>query len=93
MEYALNTQPPESRPASEIDIEIINVRAEIALRNRALTLSIGVTLMVLAAHIWFAYNGKAFAIPEIVYAIVLAPWLGAGTGKLVEVLSKANGRK
>jgi hypothetical protein len=93
MEDALTTQPSESKPQSEIDLEIINAKAEIALRNRALTLSIGVTLMVLAAHIWFAYNSKSFVIPEIVYAIVLAPWLGAGTGKLLEVLTRGPGRK
>lgn len=70
----------------ETYIGTINARAEIALRNRGLTLSSVCVYFLLVAHIAFAYQGKPLPIPEIIWAIVLAPWFGAAGGKVTAVL-------
>lgn len=68
----------------------INAKNEGELRKMALVLSSVVAVIVLSAHIWFAWTGKVFPIPDIAWALILAPWLGAAIGKLTPMLVNKN---
>ena len=67
-------------------VDVVNAKAEISLRNRALTLSANAIYILIGAHIVFAYLGKTLPFPEIIWAVVLAPWLGAAGGKVSGIL-------
>lgn len=75
------------------DTAEIEAHTDAQIRNRALTLSGVTTLTVLVAHIWFTYLGKSLPIPDIIWAVVLGPWLGAGGSKLVGLLDRYMGGK
>jgi len=68
------------------EVAIIEARSEASLRSRSLTLSSVVTVGLLSAYVWFAYVGKTLIIPDIVWAISLSPWLGAGTAEIIEFI-------
>jgi len=70
-------------------VEEIEAKIDGGLRNRALTLSGVSFLVVLCLHAWFAWNGKVFPMPDIVWAMILSPWLGAAAEKVVETARKA----
>lgn len=78
----LNTCPV----CGDDSVEEINAKADAKLRNRSLTLSSVVTVMVLGSHVYFSWFGKTLIIPDIVWAIILGPWLGAAGGKLTDLL-------
>jgi hypothetical protein len=73
---------PSRETYCETYIGTINAKAEIALRNRGLTFSSVCIYLLLVSHIAFVYLGKSFPVPDIVWAIVLAPWIGAAGGKV-----------
>ena len=83
--------------------ELIEANSQAALRNRALTLSNTVTIGIIAAEIYFSYTGKSLVMPDVVWqiiwAVILAPWLGAGSSKLLDLFSRVglkingNGKK
>lgn len=63
----------------------LKVEKEELLRLRALEYSNLLVLFLVSAHIYvFITTGKVLPIPDILYALAAAPWLGAGAGKLVE---------
>lgn len=70
-------------------VEELNARAEARLRERALNLSCFVTIVLICAHIFFAYAGKVLATPDIVWAIVFAPWFGEGGFKIFQLVADA----
>lgn len=72
----------------EDTIEEIAARTESRLRDRALTLSSAVTILFCVAHICFVWNGKDLPMPEVVWAIILAPWLGASAAKIADIVQK-----
>lgn len=83
----MENQPLKICPECGDDsVEEINAKADAKLRHRSLTLSSVVTVMVLGSHVYFSWFGKTLEIPEIVWAIILGPWLGAAGGKLIDVL-------
>jgi hypothetical protein len=69
-------------------VEEMNTRADNELRRRALTTANVTAGMFLGAHIYFSYLGKTLPIPDIVWALVLAPWMGAATGKVLGMCKK-----
>lgn len=69
-------------------LEEIQAFAEAGLRNRALTLSAVVAVLVIIANILFQYYGKKLDIPDIVWVIVFAPWAGSAMGKASEIVFK-----
>ena len=71
-------------------IALATLEAETTLRNRALTLSTIIAVMMYSSHIIFAYIGKPITVPEIAWAIVLAPWFGATGGKVLGLLDRKN---
>lgn len=60
----------------------IRARGEVALRDKALTLSSVTIVLYAIAHIVFAYDGKVLPIPEIIWAVFVAPWCGAAAAKI-----------
>lgn len=75
-------------PACCGDIEELNARAEAALRNRALSLSNWIVTLMIGSHIWFSYLGKSLDVPDIVWAIVMAPWGGVAVGKIAALMKR-----
>lgn len=69
-------------------IDEIEARSSVNLRRWSFIFSIAVTLFMLGEYVRFAELGKTLVIPDIVWAIVLAPWLGAGTSKLAAIVLK-----
>lgn len=70
-------------------VEEIEAKIDGSLRNRALTLSAVAALFMLIVHCLFAWYGKVLPIPDILWAVVLGPWLGAGTEKVIHAVNKA----
>lgn len=66
----------------------IESRSNLNFRRWSFIFSIAVTLFMLFEYVRFAEMGKNLLIPEIVWAIVLAPWLGAGTSKIANMVLK-----
>ena len=69
-------------------VEEIEAKIDGGLRNRALTLSGVSFLIVLIINAWFCWNGKVWPIPDIVWAMILSPWLGAATEKVIDSAKK-----
>ena len=67
---------------------LIKAESEAALRDRALSLSAFVTILLTLAQIYFCYIGKTLIYPDILWAVILAPWLGAGGSKVIEIISR-----
>jgi hypothetical protein len=68
--------------------EIINARADGELRENALKLSSVITIMITASQIYFSYIGKKLDIPDFIWVIVLSPWVGIGSAKLIQLVSQ-----
>jgi hypothetical protein len=77
----------------EAAVALAEVQNEASLRNRALTFSIVITTLIVAAQIWFSYIGKTLPIPDIVWVVVLSPWFGVGGAKLTKMLSEMGLKK
>ena len=96
-ETFVNEMPIPESPQEPVfeDLEFFKAKREAEFRSKALTLSSNCVYLLLVCHIGFAYFGKVLPIPEIVWAIVLAPWLGAAAGKGSSVLEDllAKGKK
>lgn len=69
-------------------VEEITVKLDGKLRDRALTLSGVCAVLMLATHCYFAWWGKVLPIPDILWAIILSPWLGAGAEKVIKAANK-----
>lgn len=76
---------------------LIVVRGDVQLRDKSLTLSSIVICLLLMAHIFFSYIGRELVLPplvsEMIWVVILAPWCGAGGGKLIETINTRFGRK
>ena|ERR1700722_12413344 len=73
--------------------DIISARADASLRENALKLSSAITILVTAAQIYFSYIGKTLIIPDFIWVIILSPWVGIGSAKLIQAAVKLAGRK
>lgn len=69
-------------------VEEINAKTDAQIRVRSLTLANIVTVGMLLAYVLFAANGQDLKIPEIVWAIVLGPYVGAGGAKMLAAFQK-----
>ena len=69
-------------------VEEITARVDGALRNRALTLSAWAVIILLVAHIYFVYNGKILTVPDYIWALILAPWLGESTARCIALADR-----
>lgn len=59
--------------------------AEVQFRKEALMLShLGLGFM-LVAYVYFAYLGKALAIPDIIWAVILGPYLGHSASQIFKL--------
>jgi len=71
----------------------IEAESDREARNRALTFSGIVTVLLLSAHVYtFLTKGVALPIPDILWGVVLGPWLGHGASKLLELSTKGQKR-
>lgn len=74
---------------------LIKLQGDLAARNRSLSLSVCLIVIVLGAQILFAYNGKTLNIPNIeyLYALMSAPWFGIAGDKITQLIiqKKAEG--
>ena len=86
MDEVVNAMGDNRPTCSQEDVDTLNARAEANLRNRALTLSAICVYILLAAHIVFAYIGKAIIFPDIIWAIVLSPWFGVAGGRISGII-------
>lgn len=68
-------------------VEEIRLRAESLLQQRSLTLSSVLVVLMFIAHTVFAYQNRAFPIPDFVWVVIASPWCGAGIGKIVMLLA------
>jgi hypothetical protein len=73
--------------------DIINARADASLRENALKLSSAVTILITAAQIYFSYVGKTLIIPDFIWVIILSPWVGIGSAKILQSAIKLAGKK
>lgn len=74
----------------------IHARAEARKSDRALSLSSAVTLIYVFANLWSAIlgDGKAIPLPDFVWVVIVAPWVGAGGSKIVNtVMQKIEEKK
>jgi hypothetical protein len=63
-------------------IEELAIKGELALRNRAFTLSAITWTVMLVAHVGFACVGKVLPIPDMAWVVMLAPFGGAALSKV-----------
>jgi hypothetical protein len=73
--------------------DIINARADASLRENALKLSSAVTILITASQIYFSYIGKNLVIPDFIWVIILSPWVGIGSAKIIQAAVKIAGKK
>jgi hypothetical protein len=73
--------------------DIISARADASLRENALKLSSAVTIIITIAQIYFSYIGKTLVIPDFIWVIILSPWVGIGSAKLIQAAIKVAGKK
>lgn len=66
---------------------LAQIQGDIAMRNRALTLSSILVAMLFAAEIGFSFMGKTLNLPniEIVWMVVCGSWFGSAGGKIAEI--------
>lgn len=72
----------------EETIEEYNARVEAGLRNRSLTLANVMVVSVFIAQCVFGFYGKSFAVPEWLYAVLMAPYGGAALSKISTYINK-----
>ena len=65
--------------------KVIDAQNEGHLRDKALTLSAVVTVIILIAHIWFQVYKMTLQIPDIIWVVILAPWMGASARELIDL--------
>jgi hypothetical protein len=73
--------------------DIINARADASLRENALKLSSAITILITASQIYFSYIGKTLIIPDFIWVIILSPWVGIGSAKIIQAAVKIAGKK
>lgn len=61
----------------------VGAETDAQLRNRSLTLSSVVIIILSVAHVVFEWNGKTLTIPDFYYVVASLPWVGASLGKLI----------
>ena len=70
-------------------VESINAHVQARLRIGALWLSAVSVIILLFAHIIYAfvYHGEVLPMPmaQVVWAIVVSPWIGEGAAKIVTI--------
>lgn len=69
--------------------EVIQAKSDAAIKKLALQISGFLVIMIMSFQIWFAYIGKTFAVPDIIWVFVVFPWLGAGSSKLAEYILRS----
>lgn len=69
------------------EVELIKANSEAQLRSHALILSSVCTILIVIAQIYFSYINKVLVIPDILWVIVLSPWVGIGSAKAIETLT------
>lgn len=74
----------------EEEERIIRLRGDIAQRNRSLTLSMCLFVLVIGSQVGYAvfHEGKTLMIPyiEYVYAIISGAWFGTASEKLAQII-------
>ena len=65
-------------------IAVIEASSEASWRERSLTFSTGAFYVVLFAHIAFQAVHQTLILPDMVYAAILSPWLGAAGEQVFE---------
>ena len=71
-------------------VEEIVAKIDGHLREKALTLSGVCVVILLVSHIfYFVQAGKILPMPDIIWAIVLTPWIGASAKKAIDSVSAA----
>lgn len=64
------------------------------MRSRALTLSSAVILIYVFFHIWCVIDGtKTLILPDFVWVVIFAPWVGEGIAKFSNIDTKFIGKK
>lgn len=68
----------------------MRLQGDIAMRNRSLTLSTMLVVILLGAEIGFSFIGKPLVLQnmEILWAIVCGSWFGSAGSKLAEIVLK-----
>lgn len=69
------------------EVELIKANSEAQLRSHALVLSSVCTILIVIAQIYFSYINKTLVIPDILWVIVLSPWVGIGSAKAIETIT------
>lgn len=64
----------------------MEIQGEIAMRNRALTQSTILVVLLFATEVAFSYIQRPLTLPniEIIWMIICAPWFGAAGSKVAE---------
>jgi hypothetical protein len=75
------------------NVEELKARLDMGLRNKALVLS-GITCIgLLCAHVYACFHPPAVVtIPDIVWALIAAPWVGESAAKVAALLDKIMNR-
>lgn len=83
--------------ATRAEIEKMKTQTEAGLRNRSLTFSFVTFTMLFASHIYFFARGMVLILPEpmnsIIWCMIVAPWIGYGMGRFVNLLTDRYGGK
>ena len=74
---------------SEESVEELKARLDMGLRNKALALSGVVCVMLLSAHIYACFHPPlSVTIPDFIWALIAAPWVGESAAKLAALIDR-----
>jgi len=74
-------------------VAVIEANSEASWREKSLTFSTGAFYVVLFAHIVFQAVHQTLVLPDMVYAAILSPWLGAAGEQIFERIKAFMGSK
>jgi hypothetical protein len=66
----------------------LGAETDTKLRLWGFIFSAGILSLLLTAHVVFEWSGRHLTIPDIVWTVVLAPWLGASIAKLLRLIKR-----
>lgn len=77
------TECPVCNTEISESVEELKAKFDGGLRDKALWISAFVAVFVISLQAYFAWHGKVLPIPDFVWALIVAPWVGESTGRVI----------